>query len=648
MSYLDSIKLFVHPRVITRLFLGFSAGIPILLIFSTLGLWLNEAGVAKSSITFFSWAALGYSFKFVWAPLVDRLPLPVLTKLLGRRRSWMLISQLAIMSSIWLMSSVDPQASVDNLTIMAIGAVLLGFSSATQDIVIDAYRIESADKDMQSMLSATYIAGYRIGMLAAGAGGLFLASYFGSTKELYSFSAWSNTYLVMIMVMSIGVATTLVIQEPKTSGYNKEYSTKDYLRFFALFLTIVAAFIATFVVSADIVKTLKSSLTEAFSNKHLSGFIVGTLRMMLAIVGAVVAAKILIALNIVNRSMVNNTYVDPVKDFFGRYGLSVALLLLAVVGLYRISDIVLGVVANIFYQDMGFTKIEIATVSKTFGLFMTIAGGFLGGLMAIKFGVFRVLFLGALLSALTNLLFIVLASVGHDMTWLYITITMDNLSAGLAGAAFIAFLSSLTNIKFTAVQYAIFSSLMTLLPKIFGGYSGTLVDGFGYSAFFVITTLVGIPVLILVYMIKDFDKSVNIAKSVDKSVNINYQYGGFWIRVAAWCIDGLVLLIPLLFFQLLNVHPFSLYLLAISIAWLYSAALHSSSWQATVGKKIFKLQVIDGLHGGRISFGRATARYFLTFISSIFLIGYIIVGVTRNKQAFHDLIAKTYVIKKEN
>jgi PAT family beta-lactamase induction signal transducer AmpG len=488
----------------TMLFLGFSAGVPILLIFSTLGLWLNEAGVAKSSITFFSWAALGYSFKFVWAPLVDRLPLPFLTKLLGRRRAWMFISQLAIMASIWLMSSIDPKASIDNLELMAIGAVLLGFSSATQDIVIDAYRIESADKDMQSMLSATYIAGYRIGMLVAGAGGLFLASYFGSTKELYSFSAWSNTYLIMIVVMMVGVVTTLLIKEPELNNHNKEYSTKDYLRFFALFLAIVAAFIATFVYSADLGKALKSSLTEVFSNKHLSGFIVGALRMMLAILGAYAAARLLIVLNIVNRSMVNNTYVEPVKDFFDRYGLSVAILLLAVIGLYRMSDIVLGVVANIFYQDMGFTKVEIATVSKTFGLFMTIAGGFLGGLMAIRFGVFKVLFLGAALSALTNLLFIVLANVGHDITWLYVTITMDNLSAGLAGAAFIAFLSSLTNIKFTAVQYAVFSSLMTLLPKIFGGYSGTIVEVFGYSEFFFITTLIGLPILYLVYKVKPY------------------------------------------------------------------------------------------------------------------------------------------------
>ncbi len=499
---LASFKLFIHPRVMTMLFLGFSAGVPILLIFSTLGLWLNEAGVAKSSITFFSWAALGYSFKFVWSPLVDRLPLPILSKILGRRRAWMLVSQLAIMASIVLMSSVDPQAGLDSLEMMAIGAVLLGFSSATQDIVIDAYRIESATKDMQSMLSATYIAGYRIGMLVAGAGGLFLASYFGSTKEFYSVSAWSNTYLIMSLVMMIGVITTLVIKEPKSTIQQIKYSTTDYIRFFGLFLIIVATFITTFVYSADLVKTLKIILTDFFANKHLAGFIVGTLRMILAITGAYIATRILIKFNIVNRSMVSSTYIDPVKDFFNRYGMSVAILLLAVIGLYRISDIVLGVVANIFYQDLGFTKIEIATVSKTFGLFMTIAGGFLGGVMAIRFGVFRVLFLGALLSALTNLLFIVLANVGHDMTWLYVTITMDNLSAGLAGAAFIAFLSSLTNIQFTAVQYAVFSSLMTLLPKIFGGYSGTLVEVFGYSEFFIITTLIGLPILYLVYKIK--------------------------------------------------------------------------------------------------------------------------------------------------
>ncbi|RUA04418.1 MAG: MFS transporter [Gammaproteobacteria bacterium] len=486
------------------LFLGFSAGIPILLIFSTLGLWLNEAGVAKSAVTYFSWAALGYSFKFVWAPLVDRLPLPILTKTLGRRRAWMLVSQLSIIGAILLMSSVDPKMGGNSLEMMAYGAVLLGFSSATQDIVIDAYRIESADKEMQSMLSATYIAGYRIGMLVAGAGGLLIASYLGSTKMLYSYEAWSGAYKVMAVVMLIGVATTLIIGESKSKRIETEYTTQDYVRFFLLFLFVVATFILTFITTADLVKTAKHTLNEFFNNKPLAGFIMGVLRLGVALVGAYVSARILITLNVVNQSMVSDTYIDPIKDFFNRYGMSTALLLLAVIGLYRVSDIVMGVIANIFYQDMGFSKVEIATIAKTFGLFMTIAGGFIGGVVALRIGVFKVLFLGALLSSITNLLFIVLANIGHNIAWLYVTISMDNLSAGLAGAAFIAFLSSLTNVKFTAVQYAIFSSLMTLLPKIFGGYSGTLVEQFGYSEFFIITTLIGVPVLWLVYKVKPY------------------------------------------------------------------------------------------------------------------------------------------------
>ncbi len=503
-TYLGSIKLFIHPRVMTMLFLGFSAGIPILLIFSTLGLWLNEAGVVKSTITYFSWAALGYSFKFVWAPLVDRLPLPVLTETLGRRRAWMLVSQLSIIGAILLMSSVDPKLGDSSLTMMAYGAILLGFSSATQDIVIDAYRIESADTKMQSMLSASYIAGYRIGMIVAGAGGLFIAHYLGSTKTLYSYDAWSGSYMAMAAVMFIGVATTLIISEPQFKYKEAKYTTQDYARFFLFFFSIVAIFILIFTTTIDLVKTTKETLGEAINNKYFTEFIVGTLRIILALAGVYIIARVLTMLNIVNQDMIDKTYIVPVKDFFERYGLSITVLLLAVIGLYRVSDIVLGVIANIFYQDIGFTKVEIATIAKTFGLFMTIFGGFVGGIMVLRIGIFRVLFLGALLSSLTNLLFIVLANVGHDITWLYITISMDNLSAGLAGTAFIAFLSSLTNVKFTAVQYAIFSSLMTLLPKIFGGYSGTLVEIFGYSEFFIITALIGIPILWLVYKIKPY------------------------------------------------------------------------------------------------------------------------------------------------
>ncbi len=501
---LHRMSVFLEIRLLVMVLLGFSAGVPLLLIFSTLALWLNEAGLEKSMITYFSWAALGYSFKFVWAPLVDRLRLPILTRILGRRRAWLLVSQLAIIASILLMASVDPREHVLDLRMLAYGAVLLGFSSATQDIVIDAYRIESSPVNMQSILSAAYVMGYRIGMLVAGAGSLFLAAYFGSTLESYNYQAWADTYLVMAMVMGVGVATTLLMKEPDLKQAPEHYDLKGYVRFFLLFAFVVSAFVGVFVWTSEIANVVQMWLSELLGRAFLATFLVDVLRLGLALLGGYATALGLVALRIVQRKMIEETYIAPVRDFFNRYGWSAAMLLLAVVGLYRISDIVLGVVANIFYQDMGFTKVEIATVSKVFGLIATIAGGFLGGLMALRVGVFRVLLLGAVLSALTNLLFVALASAGHDLTWLYITIAMDNLSAGLASAAFIAFLSNLTNIQFTAVQYAIFSSLMTLLPKVFGGYSGTLIEQFGYETFFVITMLIGLPILWLVYKIKPY------------------------------------------------------------------------------------------------------------------------------------------------
>jgi MFS transporter, PAT family, beta-lactamase induction signal transducer AmpG len=495
-SWLDTIKAFKHPRVVTMLFLGISAGLPLLLIFSSLSLWLREAGVERAAVTYFSWAALGYSFKFVWAPLVDSLPIPLLTRFFGRRRAWLLLSQAMIMIAITAMAFIDP--ATNTLATMAWAAVLLGFSSATQDIVIDAYRIESAETEMQALMSSTYIAGYRIGMLLAGAGALFLATYFGSTMGDYQYQAWQTTYLLMAAMMLIGVITTLLINEPERNSNHTPQSNQHYLGFFLLFVLAVVGFVSSFYFTADFAISAKPALTSLVSNSHLAGILVELCRLMLALAVAAAVAKLLIIFDLVDGKKVVDTYVEPIHDFFLRYGWSLAWLLLALIGLYRISDIVLGVISNVFYQDLGFTKPEIASVVKTFGLLMTIVGGFLGGILAVRFGVLKILFLGALLSALTNLLFMLLAQSGHDMTMLYVVISADNLSAGLASAAFIAFLSSLTNISFTAVQYAIFSSLMTLLPKILGGYSGTMVETMGYQQFFLLTALMGIPVLLLI------------------------------------------------------------------------------------------------------------------------------------------------------
>jgi PAT family beta-lactamase induction signal transducer AmpG len=480
-SWSNAFNIYLNRRVMAMLFLGFSAGLPLFLIFSTLSLWLREAGVDRSAVTYFSWAALAYSFKFIWAPVIDKLPLPFLHNLLGRRRSWLLVAQFSVIAAISWMAMVDPAQGLGG---MAVAAVLLGFASASQDIVIDAYRIEAVKREYQAAMSAMYIAGYRIGMLVSGAGGLYLASYFGSGNQ-YSYDAWQTTYLVMAMVMLVGVVTTLLIKEPEINKKVEAYlhDLSDYLRFFMMFVVMVAAFIYGF---------------KIFNFGFSSGFINESVRLITSLIFSLAGIYLLVILNLVNRKMVYNTYVEPVSDFFKRYG-KVAILLLLLVGLYRISDIVLGVIANVFYYDLGFSKNEIATTTKVFGIIMTLVGGFLGGLMTMRYGIMRILLLGAILSSLTNLLFMLLAQNGHDIVFLSAVIAADNLSAGLASAAFIAYLSSLTNISFTAVQYAILSSLMTLFPKLLGGYSGTMVNEFGYSSFFLMTALMGLPVIFLIY-----------------------------------------------------------------------------------------------------------------------------------------------------
>lgn len=493
-----TLRAYRHPKVLVMLFFGFSAGLPLLLIFSTLSLWLREADIDRSTVTYFSWAALGYSFKFIWAPLVDRLPLPLLTALLGRRRGWLLLAQLSVISAISWMAFTDP---AENLHMMAFAAVLLGFSGATQDIVIDAYRIESAERELQALMASMYIAGYRVGMLVAGAGSLKLAVWFGAEGG-YNYSAWQWTYLCMAAVMSIGLITTLLVSEPKVESGRPVlfHDAFDYLRFLLLFLLVVSVFAAVFFLSADRVAAAKADWAAALpQDSLLIGFGLEGGRLLLAVLLAGLAARLGVALGLVRAAVLRETYLEPVADFFRRYG-RVALLVLALVGLYRVSDIVLGVISNVFYQDMGFSKDQIADITKTFGLVMTILGGFLGGMLTLRYGVMRILFVGALLSAGTNLLFLLLARSGADVSLLILVITADNLSAGLAGAAFVAYLSGLTHVAFTAFQYALFSSLMTLVPKLLGGYSGSLVDAFGYERFFLFTAVLGLPVLLLIYL----------------------------------------------------------------------------------------------------------------------------------------------------
>ncbi len=481
-SWRETLALALDPRSLRMLLLGFSSGLPLLLVFSTLSVWLIKAGVERGVVTFFSWAGIAYAFKFVWSPLIDRISLPVLSGILGHRRAWLLLSQFLVIAAILFTSIADP---ANTLVWTAIGAAAIGFSSATQDIVIDAYRIESAPPRLQAMLSAVYVAGYRIAMLTAGAGALWLASWLGA--ETYDPQTWQTVYRAMAAFMLVGVFATLISPEPEVD----RDLTSDrivQLRLFLAFVVGVAALIAMFNLIGSTPKDIGPLLSLLFN----------AMRMLLSLAAAGVAIFALVRLNFVPGAESRKAYVEPFTEFAKRFGLA-AIAVLGLIGVYRIADIVMGAVANVFYVEMGFQLSEIATYTKFYGLAATIAGGFLGGFVTGRIGVMRALFLGAILAAASNLLFAYLATQGADLRLLVAVITADNLSAGFAVAAFVAYLSALTNVTFTATQYALFSSIMLLLPKVLAGYSGSIVTAVGYPSFFTFTALLGVPVVALVW-----------------------------------------------------------------------------------------------------------------------------------------------------
>ena len=420
-SWSQAFKVYAQPTSLRMLALGFSAGLPLLLVLGTLSFWLREADIDRTTIGFLSWVGLAYAFKWVWSPLVDRLPLPALTRMLGRRRSWLLFSQLLIVAGLLGMSFMDPKQSLQPLVWCAL---LVAFGSATQDIALDAYRIESAKVDDQAALAATYQTGYRLAMIWAGAGVLWVAAQVQGDVQGYMVQAWHVAYTAMAASMLVGMVTVLFSPEPEARPIAPARNAAEWIK------------------------------------------------------GALIA---------------------PFADFIGRYRWQ-ALLLLALIGLYRVSDVVMGIMANPFYVDMGYTKEEVAAVTKVFGVIMTLLGGFVGGTMAVRWGVMRVLMLGAVLSAGTNMLFAWLATRGHDVSALVWVVSADNLAGGIASAAFIAYLSGLTNVQYSATQYALFSSMMLLAPKWLAGFSGVFVDAYGYEAFFHTTALMGFPVLLLIFL----------------------------------------------------------------------------------------------------------------------------------------------------
>jgi len=418
-SWAEALAVYRHPRVLAIALLGFSAGLPYLLVFTTLSAWLREAGVSLSAIGFFGWVGITYSVKVLWAPVIDRLRLPFIGRL-GKRRSWMLLAQCGIAAGLAGMAVSDPVADLQRIAVLA---VAVAFASATQDVAVDAYRIEALEQDKQGAMAAAYVFGYRVALLVAGAGVLYLAE----------FLSWREAYLAMAALMLVGITTALAIAEPE-----------------------------------------HTRAPDALAGRPAGGGVVAH------------AAAV---------------FVAPFVEFFRRTGWH-AVLILALIGLFRLSDISMGNMANPFYLDMGFSKTEIAEITKVYGFFMTIAGSALGGVIVARYGLTGPLMLGAVMVALTNLLFATMAGLPPSLVLLAAVISADNVSGGLANAVFIAYLSSLTNKSYTAAQYALFSSLMTLPGKFVSGFSGIVAESFGYALFFCYAAALGLPAILLVALVR--------------------------------------------------------------------------------------------------------------------------------------------------
>ncbi len=397
------VQAFTTPSAGTLCLLGFGSGLPFLLIGYTVSIWLREFGLALGAIGLFSYVSFFYVFKFIWAPLLDRWKAPLLGGL-GRRRGWLALSQMVLIAALVGMAMTGPS----HLALFVMLAALAGFSGATQDTMIDAYRIEIAPAEAQAALAATYTLGYRFGLIVSGAGALYIAQY----------SSWREAYLWMAASLLVPLLTTLIAREPET------IRVREKIRF-------------------------------------------------------------------------QESFIGPFADFFRRHGTMVAVVLLVFIGMFKLPDQMLGVINGPFYVDTGYTKEQIATVSKLYGVWIGIAGAFLGGVSVATLGMKRSLYIAALGVALSNLLYLLMAQ-HPGQTWAFIAaISGDNSTLGFAGVVLVAFLSSLTSLEFTATQYALLSSLANLPGKLIGGMSGFLVERWTYSGFYIFSAVSVVPTLFL-------------------------------------------------------------------------------------------------------------------------------------------------------
>jgi PAT family beta-lactamase induction signal transducer AmpG len=418
-SWLDSLRLYREPRVLVMLFLGFSAGLPLPLTGFTLRQWMSEANVALAAIGLTALIGIAYSFKFVWSPFMDRLELPWFTRRLGRRRGWLLPLQVLLALAIAGLALTDP--AINPLATVAV-AVAVAFFSASQDIVIDAYRIETLSPEEQGAGLAAYIWGYRIALLVANAGALFIVGYAG----------WPAAFICLSLLVGIGIVTCLVMKEPAVK------------------------------VLPETARTGAGSALE----------------------------------------WIKSAVIGPFIEFTRRDAWFV---LLAFVALFKLGEALAGIMTAPFYRSLGFSREEVAAISSVFGLFATLGGAAVGGLVVHRFGVFRSLIGTGILQMLSNLMYVALAYSGHDIGMLWLQVGIENFTDGLADAAFVAYLSSLCNVAFTATQYALLSSLAALPLRTLGASSGYLAEAMGWPAFFLLTTAAALPALCLaVWLMRRF------------------------------------------------------------------------------------------------------------------------------------------------
>ncbi len=427
-DWITASRVYFQRRLIIIFLLGFAAGLPFLLMFGTLTAWLSEAGVDKTSIGLFVLTGTAFTLKFLWAPLVDRLPLPVITHIFGQRRSWLLLAQSICIISLVGIAVSDPTT---RLLTTVIWTVVLAFASATQDIVIDAYRIETLNEDEQGAGAAVYQLGYRVAMILAGGGALILADVLG----------WSITYFIMAGLMGMGLITTLFSPEPT-----------------------------------------RPNLPDTSRLSRVDRYAV----------------------------WLRESVVSPFLDFLKR---PAWLPILLFVVFYKYADGIWAAMANPFYLELGFTKTQIGLVSKTYGVGMTIIGVVLGGIMVARIGILRSVLFGVVTMALTNLLYAGLALAGPSIPVLIVVISIENLANGIGGTVFIAYLSSLCNLAYTATQYALLSSFMNVARTFLASGGGWLADQVDWVTFFLLTTAAGLPgVILLLYLMRRFPNHTETAR----------------------------------------------------------------------------------------------------------------------------------------